>query len=104
MLDSNIDSGHLVEEPRILATVALAEVLDTSTATSNVTISVEKNNLALIIHPEGMGVWDGPFAPVLLERHRGKLRLVVWANINQQEPTHIIDLSEALESNRHSGE
>ena len=44
-----------------------------------------------------------PYAPILLERHDGKLRLVVWADINEQEPTHIIDLSGALESNRHSG-
>jgi hypothetical protein len=77
--------------PGVLATVALAEVLDTSTATSNVTISVENSTLALIIHPEGMGVWDGAYAPVLLERHDGKVRLVVWANINEQDPTHIID-------------
>ena len=93
---------HIV--PGILATVALAEVLDTTTATSNVTISVENSNLALIIHPEGMGTWDGSYAPILLERHEGKVRLVIWADINEQEPTHIIDLSGALESNRHSGE
>ena len=86
------------------ATVALADVMDTSTTTSNVTISVESSNLALIIHPENMGTWDGPYAPVLLERHRGKVRLVVWADINDQEPTHIIDMSGALESNRHSSE
>ena len=95
-------TGQMIELPGILATVALAEVLDTSKATSNVTISTEQGNLALIIHPEGMGTWDGPYAPVLLERHEGKPRLVIWADINEQDPTHIIDLSGALESNRHS--
>jgi hypothetical protein len=95
-------TGQMVEVPGIVATVALAEVLDTSKATSNVTVSTEQGNLALIIHPEGMGTWDGPYAPVLLERHEGKPRLVIWSDINRQEPTHIIDLSGALESNRHS--
>jgi hypothetical protein len=28
------------------------------------------------------------------------MRLVIWADINQQDPTHIIDLSGALESKR----
>ena len=88
----------------IPATVALADLLDTSEDTSNVTIKVERDNSALIIHPEGMGVWDGDYAPVLLERHQGKVRLIVLADINDQEPTHIIDLSGALESNRRSGE
>jgi hypothetical protein len=88
------------DQNRILGTVALAEVLDASKATSDVTVSVEKDDLALIIHPEGMGTWDGPYAPVLLERHDGKIRLVVWADINQHDPTHIIDLSGALESKR----
>ena len=87
------------EQNRILGTVALAEISN-SAATSNVAVSVEKDNLALIIHPEGMGTWDGPYAPILLERHEGKIRLVIWADINQQDPTHIIDLSGALESKR----
>ncbi len=94
-------TGWLVEDNGTVTTVALAEALGTTSAgSSNVTISVEKDNLALIIHPEGMGTWDGPYAPVLLERHEGKVRLVIWADINQQDPTHIIDLSEALESKR----
>jgi hypothetical protein len=91
-------TGWLVEDNGMI--VALSEVLGESKATSNVTVSVEKDNLALIVHPEGMGAWDGPYAPILLERHQGKMRLVIWADINQQDPTHIIDLSGALESNR----
>jgi hypothetical protein len=90
-----LDTNHT------LGTVVLAEVLGTTSAgSSNITIGVERDELALIIHPEGMGTWDGSYAPVLLERHVGKIRLVVWADINQQDPTHIIDLSGALESRR----
>lgn len=72
-----------------------------NTGRSNIILAVEKFNLALTIHPEGMGTWDGPYAPILLERHVGSVRLIVWADIHQQDPTHVIDMSEALESNRH---
>ena len=94
-------TGQMVEDNGTVATVALAEALGTTNAgTTNVTVSVEKDNLALLIHPEGMGTWDGSYAPVLLERHHGKIRLVVWADINQEAPTQTIDLSGALESKR----
>jgi hypothetical protein len=53
----------------------------------------------LTIHPENTGVYDGDFPPILIERWNGKIRLIYWADINEQEPT-IVDLSPALESNR----
>jgi len=37
---------------------------------------------------------------IYLERYEGSLRLIVWADINDADPTHVIDLSSALESNR----
>jgi hypothetical protein len=86
-------------DARTLGTVILNETTD-KPGTTNVIVAVEKYNLALTLHPEGMGVWEGPFAPVLLERNEGRVRLVVWADINEQDPTHMIDLSDALESNR----
>lgn len=36
----------------------------------------------------------------IIELYQGKLRLLVWADINREDPTHVIDLSGALESNR----
>ena len=35
-----------------------------------------------------------------LEYAEGRLRLLVWADINQEDPTHIIDLEGARESAR----
>jgi hypothetical protein len=90
-------------DARILGTVSLNDTTDKPDKT-NVAISVEKYNLALTVHPEGTGTWDGPYAPILLERHQSSVRLVVWSDINQQDPTHIIDLSDALESKRHDTE
>lgn len=43
---------------------------------------------------------EGYGRPVYIERLNGKLRLVVWADINDEEPTHVIELEDALESNR----
>jgi hypothetical protein len=64
--------------------------------TNKISVSVESDDLALVVHPEGYGVYDtDDAAPILLERCEGKLRLIVWADINDQEPTHIIDLENA---------
>jgi hypothetical protein len=90
-------------EARILGTVILNDTTDKPGHT-RIVVSIERDNLALTLHPEGTGTWDGPYAPILLERHEGSVRLVVWADINQQDPTHIIDLSDALESNRQDTE
>ncbi len=40
--------------------------------------------------------------PVLLELHEGELRVVIWSDINQEDPTHIISLANARESKRKS--
>lgn len=42
----------------------------------------------------------GQGAPVYIEYYQGKLVVRVWADINSEEPTHVIDLTGALESNR----
>lgn len=56
----------------------------------------------LTIHPEETGIYEGDFAPILLEFYERKVRLVVWGDINNEDPTHAIDLSGALESNRNA--
>ena len=74
----------------------LKDVMDGQPGTQKVKVSVERDNLALIVHPEGYAVWDTDnSAPIILERHKGRLRLIVWADINEEEPTHIIDLENA---------
>ena len=65
-----------------------------------VVVSPENHDLGILIQPQGTGTYDGPYAPIMLENMNGKPRLVVWADINDQEPTHIIDLSGAWEVNR----
>lgn len=55
------------------------------------------------ICPNGYGDFDSPSgfgAPIYLERHEGELRLIVWSDINDQEPTHVISLERAREDCR----
>lgn len=51
----------------------------------------------------GMGtanMAEGHGSPIFLEKYEGKWTLHVWSDINQEDATHRIDLSGALESNR----
>ena len=66
-----------------------------------------KTKVSTVPHPsvevfiEGMGTHCTPDdSPIYLEFFEGKWQLVVWADINQEEPTHRIDMSSAFEANR----
>jgi hypothetical protein len=57
----------------------------------------------LIIRVDGHGDFHSPNGQgelIYLEHYDGKLILRVWADINQEDPTHTIDLSGALETAR----
>lgn len=52
----------------------------------------------------GMGTNCTPNdAPIYLEFFEGKWQLIVWADINKENPTHWIDMSGAFESRRNNG-
>ena len=42
----------------------------------------------------------GITAPVMIEAWDGELRVIVWGDINQEDPTHIISLEGARKSER----
>jgi hypothetical protein len=96
---SELRASLPVENSRTVGVVHLKDTMEKQ-GEVKIRIGIEQHSLGLFIHPEGTGTVDGPYAPILLEQHEGTLMLVVWADINQQEPTHLIDLSEAMESNR----
>ena len=57
----------------------------------------------LFILPEGYGEYcaaPGEGACLAIEIWEGKLRLVIWGDINKEEPTHIINLEGAREDKR----
>ncbi len=68
-------------------------------------IAVEARNGSLFITPEGHGdacSVDGAGSPVALDFNCGVLTLLVWADINKADPTHIINLEDAKETNRNT--
>ena len=57
----------------------------------------------VLVRPEGSGDFgsgEGDGWPVLIEIYEGKPRVIIWSDINQEDPTHEIDLSGALEVHR----
>jgi hypothetical protein len=66
-------------------------------------VKVRANNNGLSIMPEGYGdnsSEDGHGVPVILDWFNNKLQVVVWKDINKEDPVWAIDLSDAKESNR----
>jgi hypothetical protein len=67
-----------------------------------VKIFIDGDSRWMWIRPEGYGeatAQDGCGAPIGLEYYNGRLRLIVYSDINEQDP-QIIDLEDARESNR----
>lgn len=67
------------------------------------TVTIDCYPGGIEVFPEGCGVFTSEphtGAPIYLEHYEGKFQLLVWADINQEDPTHIIDLSGARESER----
>ncbi len=42
----------------------------------------------------------GHGTPVFIELYKGELRVIVWADINREDPTHIVSLAGAREDQR----
>lgn len=43
---------------------------------------------------------EGHGTPVFIELYKGELRVIVWADINKEDPTHIIPLGASREDRR----
>jgi hypothetical protein len=71
--------------------------------TLRVKVAAVCEGYGLDIYADGFGC-DASYgeygSPVFLEYRNGHLRLIVWGDINKEDPTHTIDLDGALESNR----
>jgi hypothetical protein len=79
-------------------TASFSDAFD-CTKIRKVRVTIETQGVC--IQPEGTGVYDGAdCGPILVEFQNGKPFLHVWADINEDSPTHTIDLSGALEAAR----
>jgi hypothetical protein len=64
---------------------------------------VRINDLGIAIAVEGYGdatTDDGFGEPIFIEFHNGKLTVYVHADIQKEDPTHVIDMTGALETKR----
>ena len=78
------------------------EIHDQGEGDGKLKIRVTSEGGSLNIYPEGYGDCgsaDGHGVPVLLELWEGRLRVVVFADINEQDP-QIIDMEAAKEGER----
>jgi len=75
-------------------TLILQDAIETTPGTTEVTIAW--NNKGVQIHSPGYDNQENP--PILIQRHGGHIRLVVWADINNLKPTHVISLAGAYKS------
>lgn len=66
-------------------------------------VQIEYGEGTIDIRPKGYGdacSKNGYGTPILIEFWNGELRVVVWGNINQEDPTHTINVEGAKESAR----
>jgi len=64
---------------------------------------VEMTCGSIFVSPKGYGecgAQDGYGCPIKVEVWQGELRVIVWGDINQEDPTHIISLEGAKEDKR----
>jgi hypothetical protein len=65
------------------------------------TVKVGPNDVEVLLDGHGTLTMDPGHGPViLLEYLDGVPRLIVWADINQEDPTHVIELRKASEKAR----
>ena len=65
--------------------------------------TIECDNNSILIRPQGYGdasSKDGCGWPIVVEYYQKEIRVLVWGNINNGDPTHIISLTGAEESKR----
>ena len=78
-----------------------ARIKDVSGKSHDIRIEVWPQSI--LIRPEGYGektVVDGQGSPIMIENYDGRLRVIIWGDINREDPTHIINMEGAREDKR----
>ncbi len=79
------------------------ELQDQSDQSGSVTGGIEVNERGVFIRFDGYtdyGTVADLGIPVMIEFYEGSPRVVVWADVNQEAPTHVIPLTRARNENR----
>ena len=79
----------------------LFDSIDEDDRGTDVNITNGPNGILVAVQGYGdMPSPDGQGQPILIEKYNGELRVVIWSDINQEDPTHIISLEGAREDKR----
>lgn len=101
MLTSHIKSNRIRQGggnvPRLLESHNM-ELNWPENSKSEISAKVIRDGIT--IRHAGTGCYDGDYDPIVIEWYDGVPRIIIWGDINDQDPTHIIDMSKALESAR----
>ena len=84
-------------------TAILDDVYDADGNLKPLTVKVKADAQGVYVQPEGYGDMDadiGAGCPVVIEYKDGEPFVVIWGDINNEEPTHNISLAGAKESLR----
>ncbi len=85
------------------SSVLKLEIADTSGLAVRRAIEIEIESHGIAIRPAGYGhklSIDGQGSPVFIEFRSGIPTVVIWDDINNEEPSQVISLKSAAESNR----
>lgn len=64
-------------------------------------LSVSPNGMSLYAEGHGdCGSSEGHGTPIFIELYKGELRVLVWADINKEDPTHVVPLNGARNDRR----
>ena len=84
-------------------TTSIQTVIKDAETGKELPINIDINEQGIFIGAKGYGEKSGnsPFAtPIMVEYDHGELRVIAWSDINSEDPTHLIDMRKARESNR----
>lgn len=78
-------------------TISKFEIWDSWTASDGkkIPVKVWSNGGSLYLHPDVAADCEQQY-PICLEYYQGSIRLLVYAGMNQEDPTHIIPLDHVL--------
>lgn len=88
-------------EPHHPCSTTLKDAYPDFNSTLPIRLAVSPNGVSL--YAEGYGdctAAAGHGTPVFIELYKGELRVIVWADINREDPTHIVSLAGAREDQR----
>ena len=84
------------------------QTIITDTATGrDIPVWIEVSEQGIFIGAEGYGENSSTpesATPIVVEYNGGELRVIVWSDINKEDPTHLIDMRKAREKNWFSKE